>query len=77
MLNLTARNLAGVSWITPEGDRAEYLNGRHLFGVVDVEGRWLSFDGVQPYTPQGGRKTAVEVAATIVVDDSLHWIKAL
>ncbi|QJD50480.1 hypothetical protein SEA_CHRIS_78 [Mycobacterium phage Chris] len=77
MNNLTARNLDGVSWINADGDRAEYMNGRYLFGVVDTEGRWLSFDGVQPYVPQGGRKTAIEVAATIVVDDSLHWIAAL
>ncbi|QJD50380.1 hypothetical protein I5H01_gp027 [Mycobacterium phage MarkPhew] len=76
MQNLTARNLAGVAWVE-DGRRAEFANASRKFGVTDGAGRWLSFDGVSPYLPRGGRKTAVEVAATIVVDDSLHWIVAL
>ncbi|QAX95618.1 hypothetical protein I5H03_gp028 [Mycobacterium phage Nibb] len=76
MQNLIARSLAGVSWA--EGGRAaRFASASRMYGVTDGAGRWLSFDGVHPYSPRGGRKTAVEVAATIVVDDSLHWIVAL
>ncbi|QFG09476.1 hypothetical protein I5H08_gp011 [Mycobacterium phage Yuna] len=76
MLNLTAHNLQGVAWVE-DGRRAEFANGRRSFGVQRADGAWLSFDGVRPYCPRGGRAAAVEVAATIVVDDSLHWLRSL
>ncbi|ASR85582.1 hypothetical protein I5G80_gp062 [Mycobacterium phage Krueger] len=79
MQNLTARNLAGVAWVE-NGRRAEFANASRMWGVTDGAGRWLSFDGVAPYSPRGGRSTAIEVADTIVLgddDDMVHWIEAL
>ncbi|QFG09269.1 hypothetical protein SEA_EFRA2_84 [Mycobacterium phage Efra2] len=76
MQNLTAQTLAGVGW-NEGGRRAEFANASRVYGVTDGAGRWLSFDGVRPYTPCGGRRAAVEVAATIVVDDTVQWVRAI
>ncbi|ASR85090.1 hypothetical protein SEA_TIERRA_82 [Mycobacterium phage Tierra] len=76
MQNLTAQNLAGVAWVE-DGRRAEFANARREFGVQRADGAWLSFDGVRPYCPRGGRRAAVEVAATIVVDDTVRWVRSI
>lgn len=77
MQNLTARNLAGVAWVE-DGRRAEFVNAARKFGVQRADGAWLSFDGVAPYCPRGGRAAAVEVAATINAGHaSLHWLRSL
>jgi hypothetical protein len=73
---LTAHNLTGVAWIE-EGKRTEFTNAARRFGVLRSDGAWLSFDGVRPYAPSGGRRTAVEVAETIVVDDTISWVYPL
>lgn len=75
MQNLTAANLAGVAWIE-NGQRAEYANASRMFGITDGAGRWLSFDGVQPYNPRGGRRAAAEVAATLD-DANASWVHAI
>ncbi|ASR78008.1 hypothetical protein I5G95_gp25 [Mycobacterium phage Bella96] len=76
MQNLTAQTLAGVAWIEG-GRRAEFENASRMWGVTDGAGLWLSFDGVAPYTPRGGRRAAAEVASTIVVDGTVSWVRAL
>ena len=73
---LTARDLAGVAWIE-DGKRVEFTNAARRFGVLRADGAWLSFDGVAPYAPSGGRKAAVEVASTIVVNDAVKWVLPL
>jgi hypothetical protein len=73
---LTARNLVGVAWIE-DGKRVEFANAARRFGVLRADGAWLSFDGVAPYAPSGGRRAAVEVAETIVVDDTISWVRSL
>lgn len=73
---LTARNLTGVAWIE-DGKRVEFANAARRFGVQRADGAWLSFDGVAPYAPAGGRRTAVEVAATIVVDGRVKWVRPI
>jgi hypothetical protein len=60
---------AGVAWIE-NGKRAELANAARKFGVRRTDGAWLSFDGVRPYAPAGGRRTAIEVAATIEIDNT-------
>lgn len=75
MQNLTAATLAGTAWIE-NGQRAEYTNARNLFGITNGAGLWLSFDGVQPYTPRGGRRAAAEVAATIGTA-AVSWVRAI
>lgn len=77
MTTLTARNLAGVAWVE-DGKRAEYQNARRTFGVQREDGAWLSFNGIRPYAPSGGRKAAVEVAATVIIDDPrTQWVHAV
>lgn len=73
---LTAHNLAGGAWIE-DGKRAEFTNAARKFGVQRSDGAWLSFDGVAPYAPSGGRRAAVEVAATIEIDGSVQWVRPL
>ncbi|QFG14125.1 hypothetical protein I5G97_gp028 [Mycobacterium phage Curiosium] len=77
MQNLTAQTLAGVAWI--EGGAVHQIPASRTgeFGVRRADGAWLSFDGVSPYCPLGGRRAAVEVASTIVVDDTVQWVRAI
>ncbi|ERG69290.1 hypothetical protein [Segniliparus rugosus] len=72
---LEAHNLVGVSWME-NGMRFEYPSPKSTYGVRRSDGMWLSFDGVKPYAPSGGRKTAIEVAETIIVDDSIFWVSS-
>lgn len=72
---LTARSLDGVRFPL-NGRTARYVGGSNLWGVTDGQGRWLTFDGIAPYTPRGGRSAAEEVAATIVADDA-QWIEEM
>ncbi|ASR85279.1 hypothetical protein I5H06_gp25 [Mycobacterium phage SirPhilip] len=76
MQNLTAHNLGGVEWRESATRKAMLQNGARYFGVRNAEGLWLSFDGVAPYAVSR-KSTAVEVAETIVVDERLHWVRAL
>lgn len=73
-ITLAARTLAGVRFAI-DGRSVEYENAHNLWGVTDGAGRWLSFDGDEPYTPRGGRTTAEEVAATVTISDSTQWIE--
>lgn len=73
---LAAHNLTGVAWIE-DGKRTEVANASRKFGVQRADGAWLSFDGVRPYVPSGGRRTAIEVATTIVVDETVKWVRPL
>jgi hypothetical protein len=43
-----------------------------------LSGQFLVFNEKSdiPYTPSGGRKTAVEVAETVILDENIYWIKS-
>ena len=74
MSKLAAAKLSGIAWIE-NGQRATYFNARNMYGITDGT-MWLSLDGVQPYAPSGGRRAAVEVAATID-RAAVKWVRAI
>ncbi len=70
-MTLSAQSLDGFRWSVGV---SQYQGGRSDYGVRRDDGRWLSFDGKSPYRPAGGRRTATEVAETVIVDSTLHWL---
>lgn len=68
MMKLTATKFHGLT-VAFRNERGTYrfpeLGG---WGVTNEAGQWLTFDGVTPYVPCGGRRAAAEVADTIIQD---------
>lgn len=58
-----------LHWTAADGDAIEH--DMSLYAIHDDHGRWLSFDGTEPYTGPFG--AAEEIAATINPDD-VHFI---
>lgn len=65
-----AKNVKNLQW--RDGATVyRHSNLRH-FGVTDGAGRWLTFDGVNPYIV-ASKGAAVEVATTMPVE-KMSWI---
>ena len=67
-----ATSLRGIRWAV-DGQLYNFRDQGHAFGVTDAEGRWLTFNGEDPYCVPL-KRIAHEVATTITPADC-QWME--